>query len=100
MRSIIPEVIRKRGMFTRVQHALTSTLGKRPHLSAYVHDELHTWKTLLDNLDAQPTYLRELVPHPTTWLRATVTSSTGMGGICRYPSEKWWREIFPEMMQD
>ena len=51
-------------MFTRLQHTLTSTTDTDIPLYASIHDELHTWKTLLSGLAARSTHLRKLLPHP------------------------------------
>ena len=80
-------------MFSRLQHALKTSGGKRMILMPQVHDELNPCQNFITSLDSSPTHLREIRPHPQTWKEVTDTSLTGMGGLFQSPSGQWfvWR---------
>ena len=51
---------------------------------------------MVASLAARPTHLREIIPHPPTWIGATDTSLTSMGGVYHRLSGEWhvWRLTF------
>ena len=83
-------------MFTRLQQALKTVKGCQINLTTRVHKELTVWRHLVVSLATRPTHLREIRPHPPTWIGATDASLTGMGGVCYSPSGEWhvWRLTF------
>ena len=89
------------GMFTCLQHALKTAKGRRTNLSTPVHKELIVWRYLVASLVTRPTHLREIRPHPHTWINATDASLPGMGGVYHSPSGDWhvWRLIFSTAIQ-
>ena len=56
---------------------------------------------MVASLAARPTYLREIRPHPPTWIGATDVSFTGTVGVCHSPSGEWhiWRLTFGTAIQ-
>ena len=94
--STVPAISGASEMFTRPQHALKTAKGRRINLTKPVHKELTVWRHLVASLATRPTYLREIRPHPPTWIGATNASLTGMGGVCYSPSGGWhvWRLTF------
>ena len=83
-------------MFTRLQHVLKKANGRRINLTTPVQEELKVWRHLVASLATRPTHLREIRPHPPTWIIATDASLTGMGGVCHSPNGDWhvWRLTF------
>ena len=83
-------------MFTRLQHALKKTNGRRINLTPPVKEELTVWRHLVASLATRPTHLREIRPHPPTWIGATDASLTGMGGVYHSLNGDWhvWRIPF------
>ena len=83
-------------MFTRLQKDLKTAKGRRINLTTPVHEELTVWRHLVASLLTKPTHLREIMPHPPTWIGSTYASLTGMGGVCYRPSGDWhvWRLAF------
>ena len=83
-------------MFTRLQHALKKSRGRRINLTTPVHEELKVWRHLVASLATRPMHLREIRQHPPTWNEATDASLTGMGGVCYSPSgdSHIWRLTF------
>ena len=67
------------GMFTCLQHALKTAKGRRINLTTPIHEELTVWRHLVASLSTRPTHLREIRPHPPTWIGDTDASLTGMG---------------------
>ena len=88
-------------MFTCLQHTLKTAKGHRIKLSMSVHEELTVWRHLVASLAARPMHLREIRPHPPTWIGATDASLTGMGRVCHSPSGEWhvWWEKFSTAIQ-
>ena len=87
--STVPAIAGAAGMFTRLQHALKTAKGRRINLTTPFHEELTVWCHLVAYLATRPTQLREIRPHPTTCIRSTDVSLTGMGGVCYIPSGDW-----------
>ena len=83
IRSITPEVSGSQGMFTRLQHALTSEKGRYVQLTSDVHDKLHIWGRLLAILESRPTHLREITHFSPSWFGATYASEMGMSDVCQ-----------------
>ena len=77
-------------MFTCVQHTLQQARGRQFQLLPKVHDELSTWRQLVQELASQMTHLRELDPFPLTWEGATDASGNSMGGVCQAPDGQWF----------
>ena len=96
LRSTVPAIAGAAGMFTRLQHDLKTAKGRRIKLTTPVHEELTVWRHLVTSLATRPTHIREIRPHPPTWIGATYASLTGMGGVYYSPSGDWhvWRLIF------
>ena len=92
----VPAIAGAAGIFTRLQHVLRMAKGRRINLSAPVHAELTIWRNLVAPLATIPAQLRDIRPHPPTWIGATDASLTGMGGVCYSPSREWhvWRLTF------
>ena len=76
-------------MFTRLQHALKRTNGRRINLTTPVQEELSVWHHLVASLATRPTHLCEIWPHPPTWIGATDASLTGIGGVCHSLNRDW-----------
>ena len=89
LRSTVPAIVGAAGMFTRLQHALKKANGQRINLTPPVKEELTVWRHLVASLATRPTHLREIRPHPPTWIGATDASLTGMGGVCHSPNGDW-----------
>ena len=85
-----------RGLFTRLQHALTLAKVRRIALSIAVHYKLKAWHYFMANLEDRPNHLRELKPFTLTWLVVTYASVTGMVGVCQDPGSHyfvWWSTV-------
>ena len=80
LRSITPAVAGSRGMFTRVQHALTRSDRSHIHLTADVHNNLEAFHNLFRSVTSHPIHLRKLHNFPLTWMGTTGASGSGMGG--------------------
>ena len=89
LRSTVPAISGAAGMFTCLQHALRTAKSRRINLFTPVHSELNLWRHLVASLATRPTHLREIRPHPPTWIGATDAYFTGMGGVCYSPSREW-----------
>ena len=65
LRIITQEVAGSKGVFTRLQHALTQAHGRKVHLLAAVHKKLDAWRNLLTSLLERPTHMHGLeTPSP------------------------------------
>ena len=76
-------------MFTRLQHALRSSKGRRINFPTLVHSELTLWRHLAASLSARPTHLSEIRPNPPIWISATDVFLTDMGRFCYSPTGEW-----------
>ena len=76
-------------MFTRLQHALKIAKGRQINLTTRVHKELTVWRHLVASSVTRPTHLREIRPHPPTWIGAIDAYLTSMGGVC-YSLYRYW----------
>ena len=70
-RSTVPAIAGVAGMFTRLQHTLRTAKGRQINLYTPVHAELTLWRHVVASLAPRPIHLREIRPHPPTWIGAT-----------------------------
>ena len=70
-----------RGLFSHLQHALTTLKGKRLNLHKGVHQAIQDFKWLHRNIASRPTRLQELVPTLPTVTGDHDASGKGAGGI-------------------
>ena len=94
--STVPAIAGAAGIFTRLQLALKRENGRRINLTTHLKEELTVWRHLVASLATRPTHIREIRPHPPTWIGATDASLTGMGGVFHSPNGDWhvWQLTF------
>ena len=69
-----------RGLFSRLQHALSSSKKHRIRLSKGVHDDLHDFRLLHQSIATRPTRIAELVPLTPSIYGPHDASGLGAGG--------------------
>jgi hypothetical protein len=86
LRSMSPALPGTRGLFSVLQHALSSGDRRRVRLSQQVYDTAADFNALVDSLAQRPTRLQELVPMEPSHIGASDACQVGMGGIWMAPT--------------
>lgn len=70
-----------RGLFSRLQHGLTTATSKRLNLNKGIHDDLQDFRYLLHTIRDRPTRIAEVVPLSPSVFGPHDASGQGAGGV-------------------
>ena len=101
LRSMSPALPGSRGLFSVLQHALSTADARRVRITPQVWAMAADFRTIADSLRARPTRLRELIPTTPTYMGACDACQAGMGGVWFGPDTPpiLWRQPFPRSVQ-
>jgi hypothetical protein len=84
-RSMVPDLLGSKYLFSILQTGLIQSNGKRVCLSLFTKATLCNWLYLADNIHTTPAPITMLVPTAPTHLAASNASNVGIGGFSSAP---------------
>jgi hypothetical protein len=89
LRSMVAAIPGARGLFSTMQEALRHEKDNRVRLRGPVHDFLHDFRVLAQDLAGRPSRIAELIPGDPVVYGAVDAASPGMGGVLFLPPTNW-----------